>query len=978
MPTITLTDLLAYPGAEGFGKNTAGGRGDEVYHVTNRLNSGPGSFRYGVETADVNTPRTIVFDVSGDIHIYDSQDSIAERLQLDPNQGNISILGQTAPEGGVTLRGASFWLSAPNQVIIRHLRIRPGDDWKPYPPEQDEGDDGLVIKNFGGTASNVMLDHLSISWGKDGAFDIGGNAASTLSNVSLTNCFIYEDLKSHYASLFSPVGNDGSGSTNNNFSFINNCFANASDRAPAFSQLGDAEHINNLAYYGAELGWVRADTRLNYIGNVNIHNPNEPKAYSWSIFLDSDQGNPYPNYPGTPAVYIEDSIDTNQQDNSFQPSGGLSPYVVGSKPHQGSGYTPISSSLVQDYVTANVGANLYRDSADTRVLNDINNLTGGIISDEAEVGGFPVIPENDRAGNYYQDSTHIAADFYAQHNLSGDGTNVTTNWTFGDTTVINNAGYTDREMFWAYLANDFGALEESTSGKIINLGDVKKGSPLLFGEGADVITGGRGQVKFFITTLSTASEATFYPANGTYEAHWRGSLRGAFSAGNRHIIPYIGGNYPGSLAQNGQSILLDGGFGNPDVNISYHGHLAPAGGFAMTNSHLTFSRAGNIILQYLSIAVHNDLTTGTNGEPAGVDCLYMNRCNKVALDHLSFRYNGDECFDYGVGTEGDDFLPLILQRCIFGQGADAHSRGILIGNTDTGGTEEVEMTLHNNFWCVDARTPNFAGSSQASAARVSNGVIYDWVGRTTRLQRNGSYDEINRYYIPGPTTITLDQGAFNQYHFVGDGTPSIYTHGNLVNNYVTTVRDNRNDIWSVFNTEGHDDTPLPDSYFRSTPMSIDPSVGYTPTSAEVGRESILVNNEVGSNRSTAQDGSTVFYHDSIDAYYLDAAVNLTDYRTPMASWVHPTRPTNTNHQTDTNWNGIYDGFETENNITSASEVKASYTWNGDTYLNPAGYDSFEVWSAIKAGAKDLLTSSPIDISDVIKRRKSANSFYINI
>ncbi|MBN2263946.1 MAG: pectate lyase, partial [Prolixibacteraceae bacterium] len=109
--TGSFAQQLAFPGAEGFGAYTKGGRGGKVLYVTNLNNDGPGSLRYAIEQTG---PRTVVFAVSGVI-------DLTERLLID--NPYITIAGQTAPGDGICLRGETFRIEA-DEVIVRYLRVR--------------------------------------------------------------------------------------------------------------------------------------------------------------------------------------------------------------------------------------------------------------------------------------------------------------------------------------------------------------------------------------------------------------------------------------------------------------------------------------------------------------------------------------------------------------------------------------------------------------------------------------------------------------------------------------------------------------------------------------------------------------------------------------------------------------------------------------------------------------------------------------
>jgi hypothetical protein len=147
----------AFPGAEGYGATASGGRGKHVIAVTNVNDNGKGSFREVV----ANSNATIIFRISGVIH-----------LKSDLRVGsNLTIDGQTAPGSGVTIADAKVSLSGSTNIIMRYLRFRGG-------MAESKGASSLNL----GDSSHVMLDHLSIEWGRWDNIQTNGNTYTTIQN----------------------------------------------------------------------------------------------------------------------------------------------------------------------------------------------------------------------------------------------------------------------------------------------------------------------------------------------------------------------------------------------------------------------------------------------------------------------------------------------------------------------------------------------------------------------------------------------------------------------------------------------------------------------------------------------------------------------------------------------------------------------------------------------------------------------------
>ena len=247
----------AFPGAEGHGKTAQGGRGGAIFPVTNLEDSGPGSLRACIEATG---PRNCVFRVSGVI-------KLKRTLLVRSENGFISILGQTAPGGGIVLtieqpqregRNTPLALKGTNDVLVRHLRIRP------RLPNTVKNVDAMTIEN----SQRVYVDHVSTSW----ATDENINTHSSATDVTIANSIFAEGLNKH--SKCSLLGSDPR--TPQNLTFLRNLCLSNRDRNPDNNHYGQSciEIVNNI-FFNALSEW--AEVFSQYPGGT-------PVAYAGNYF----------------------------------------------------------------------------------------------------------------------------------------------------------------------------------------------------------------------------------------------------------------------------------------------------------------------------------------------------------------------------------------------------------------------------------------------------------------------------------------------------------------------------------------------------------------------------------------------------------------------------------------------------------------------------------------------------------------------
>jgi len=412
--------LVAFPGAEGAGQYAAGGRGGDVYHVTNLNDSGLGSLRYGVDNA--SGPRTIVFDTGGTI-------DLASRIRVDSS--NITIAGQTAPGGGITLKGYHLEVRNATDVIVRYIRSRPGDIHT-VPSVYEPDSIGII------NSQNVILDHVSASWSTDEVLSPTSNSG----NVTVQWSMITEALHNSNHSK----GNHGYGSLINggDYTFHHNLYADNRSRNPRPQEGGNLptrlDFVNNVIYNpGDKYGYGGSDEEvfMNFVGNYGISGPNTTET---DLFVADSLQNVI--YQSGNFMDLNRNGILDGQSNGWADFDGT--YTQSSERFD---LPPVTTQSAPDALLAvldGAGASLARDSVDARVVDDVLSFgtLGAHIDSQAQAGGWPTLASGVTLLDTDQDGmSDIYEEAFGLNKLDSS-----------DRNVVGSNGYTALENYLNFLA----------------------------------------------------------------------------------------------------------------------------------------------------------------------------------------------------------------------------------------------------------------------------------------------------------------------------------------------------------------------------------------------------------------------------------------------------------------------------------------------------------------------------------------------
>lgn len=427
-------EIPAFPGAEGGGMYSFGGRGGKVYVVTSLADSGPGTLR---EACLQGGARIIVFNVAGIIRL---ESPIIIRAPY------VTIAGQTAPGDGVCVAGESFWIDT-HDVVIRHMRFRRGETFV------GRRDDAIG----GNPVGNIMIDHVSASWGLDENMSIyrhmyepGADYKTEklpTVNISIQNSIFSEALDTYNHSLGSTLGGE-------NCSFMRNLWANNAGRNPSIGWNGIFNFVNNVVFNWAHRTTDGGDYKATYniINNYYKPGPVTPKEGTIShrmlkpesgrsdldtlvfgrAFVEGNimHGNKRvteDNWNGGVQVEIVPDTAANKYISVVLPNAGpYTDYIRSDRPFPMPPLSIMPAQEAYEFVLENAGATLpKRDPVDERIIRTVrtgnpeyvkglnpesfyqfehrrlpnDSYKQGIITDISQVGGYP-----EYKGEPYQDA----------------------------------------------------------------------------------------------------------------------------------------------------------------------------------------------------------------------------------------------------------------------------------------------------------------------------------------------------------------------------------------------------------------------------------------------------------------------------------------------------------------------------------------------------------------------------------------------
>jgi autotransporter-associated beta strand protein len=546
--------LKAFPEAEGYGALVTGGRGGTVYHVTNLNNSGAGSLRDAVSQPN----RIVVFDTSGVINL-------SSQLTISTN---ITVAGQTAPGGGITVYGSSTSLSNVNNicnVIIRDVRFHAGIN-------SSDGSKALGITD----GTRAIFDHVSVEWGRWDNTGVTKTSAGIAGMVTFQNCVIGEPINPQY---FGGLYENAEGVT-----FTHNLFIDHWSRNPKVK--GTIQYINNVVYnfgiVGLCGGHSGAVHNLDCIGNYFITGPSTTSAnqvvgeftatdhvYQTGNVKDLDKDGVLDSVAVVPADYYQS---TTYPGPTFYDTPRCNDIIPIPVP-----VTIDSAATAYAKVVASAGASLVRDPVDTRLvgqLTSLGTLGNARVLDESVVGGQPTMTVVTRPAGFDSDSDGIPNTWETAHGLNP---NLAT-----DRNLTNPVGFTFVEQYINELASIHAGQTWNSNGGDWNAPAKWTSATPTNDDNAYVVGNGAGTNGLVAVTQNNAACFSLHIGNNGSTSGEKVTVSGGALAVNDTI--YVGDQNNGTLEiQSGSVQAWNVQLGNTVGGTTYTGSLLLGGGILRTS-----------------------------------------------------------------------------------------------------------------------------------------------------------------------------------------------------------------------------------------------------------------------------------------------------------------------------------------------------------------------------------------------------------
>jgi pectate lyase len=435
----------AFPGAEGGGALSKGGRGGAVIEVTNLNDSGTGSLRACVQASG---PRTCVFRVGGTIQLASS---------IRISSPYLTVAGETAPGGGIQLSGrnmASQMIGVyTHDVTWRYTRIRKGYNASAV------SQSGQVVALREG-AYNVIFDHNSIAWTQDENITIWSDTAAPRASTFSWN-IVAEPLADHPTSIITGSNVKAISGAISDIDFVKNYVPNTSHRNPLI-KTKKTRIVNNIfynySYYATQFG---GGSSGDIIGNLYKPGPLTPsgkheiQAYpsgnastadgTMSLYVANNVG-PYNSVPSNDnwstmvrLVSGENGSESGMLAHGYHRTSALAPVGVAISAYPATDLEGLLLPTVGASRRLDCSGNWVstRDAVDVRLVNDIKNRTGKFPARETEVGGFPTLAAGTACPDADRDGMPDA--WEAAQGLNPGNA--------GDRNVVGAGGYTNLERY---------------------------------------------------------------------------------------------------------------------------------------------------------------------------------------------------------------------------------------------------------------------------------------------------------------------------------------------------------------------------------------------------------------------------------------------------------------------------------------------------------------------------------------------------